>query len=263
MSDGYRALPPPRGTFTDEKTLAAHVLEVMSKWFHIEEQVPGAYWTGEKTRIDAVLRPRDPAGWHDDDPALGVEFKPESADTGDLYGGVAQAVAYTHCQWRSYGTLPVFLCPSPFAHLLTRSDEVTTHRQRQIAPEILAEEQERVRRYGRRYGTEYKASYVDYRALEAHRQRLGEMTYQEFTARADGFADADAREREHRLRVARELRRLLGHLNVGELMPYEHTGWTFTRSGSRVWNEVEGPAKIRHGLRPRIGSQRRKSNEPG
>ncbi|WP_187281788.1 hypothetical protein [Streptomyces sp. gb1(2016)] len=54
--------------------------------------------------------------------------------------------------------------------------------------------------------------------------------------------------------MARELTHLLGQLSVGELMPYEDSGWTLTRSGVRLWSE--GVAKVPYKLRPRIGSQR-------
>ncbi|MCH0561533.1 hypothetical protein [Streptomyces sp. MUM 16J] len=258
MRYGQKALLPGPGTFPDEKALAAFVLSKMDQWFHIEEQVPGRYWTGEETRIDAVLRPRDPAGWHDTDPAFGVEFKnlAPNTSTGERYGWVAQAVGYTHCQWRGYDRLGIFLCPSPLSWLLSRADEIATLRQRQISPEMLEQERRRVREYGRRFGKEYSDAYVESEALIAHRRRLGELTYEEFTARADGYANADAREREHDLRMAKELTHLLGQLSVGELMPYEDSGWTLMRSGSRLWSEREGAAKVPYGLRPRIGSQR-------
>ncbi|MGW1818509.1 hypothetical protein ACWCQM_33695 [Streptomyces sp. NPDC002125] len=56
--------------------------------------------------------------------------------------------------------------------------------------------------------------------------------------------------------MAKELTHLLGQLGVGELMPYEDSGWTLTRSGVRLWSEREGVAKVPYKLRPRIGSQR-------
>ncbi|MFI6611017.1 hypothetical protein [Streptomyces sp. NPDC050507] len=65
--------------------------------------------------------------------------------------------------------------------------------------------------------------------------------------RADGYADE--REREHDLRMAKELTHLLGQLSVGELMPYEDSGWTLTRSGVRLWSEREGVAKVPYELR--------------
>ncbi|MGD3112202.1 hypothetical protein [Streptomyces sp. YGL11-2] len=260
MRYGQKALLPAPETFPDEKALAAFVLGKLDKWFHIEEQVPGRYWTGEETRIDAVLRPRDPEGWHDKEPAFGVEFKSlaPNSSTGDRYGWVAQAVGYTHCQWQGYGRLGIFLCPSPLTWLLSRADEVATARQQQISPEALEKERQRVREYGRRFGKEYSDAYVDSEALRTHRRRLGELTYEEFTARADGYANADEREREHDLRVAEELTHLLGQLSVGELMPYEKIGWALMRSGTRLWSERGGAAKVPYGLRPRIGSERRR-----
>ncbi|MCF3173950.1 hypothetical protein IPZ61_11565 [Streptomyces sioyaensis] len=260
MRYGQKALLPDPGTFPDEKAFAAFVLGKLDQWFHIEEQVPGRYWTGEETRIDAVLRPRDPGGWHDEGPAFGVEFKSlaPNTSTGDRYGWVAQAVGYTHCQWKGYGRLGIFLCPSPLTWLLSRADKAATARQRQISSKVLEKERQRVREYGRRFGKEYSDAYVDREALLAHRRRLGELTYEEFTARADGYASADEREREHDLRTAEELTHLLGQLSVGELMPYEKIGWALMRSGTRLWSEHGGVAKVAYGLRPRIGSERRR-----
>jgi hypothetical protein len=253
-----KALLPKPGTFPDEKTLAAFVLGKLDQWFHIEEQVPGRYWTGEETRIDAVLRPRDPEGWHDEAPAFGVEFKNFApyTSTGDRYGWVAQAVGYTHCRWQGYGRLGIFLCPSPLTWLLSRADEIATARERRISPETLEKERQRVREYGSRFHKEYSDAYVDREALLAHRRRLGELTYEQFTARADGYANADERDREHDLRMAGELTHLLGQLSVGELMPYEKIGWALMRSGTRLWSERDGPSRVPYGLLPRIGSQR-------
>ncbi|MFH8573792.1 hypothetical protein [Streptomyces sp. NPDC017993] len=258
MHYGQKALLPKPGEFPDEKALAAFVLNEMNQWFHIEEQVSGRYWTGERTRIDAVLRPRDPENWQDADPAFGIESKNlgPNTSTGERYGWVAQAVGYTHCQWQGYERLGIFLCPSPLSWLLSRADEIASFRQRQISPEILEAERQRVREYGRSFGKEYSDAYVESEALLAHRRRLGELTYEEFAARADGYASADEREREHDLRMAGELTHLLGQLSVGELMPYEGSGWTLMRSGARLWSARQGVAKVRYGLRPRIGSQR-------
>ncbi|MFD4996988.1 hypothetical protein [Streptomyces buecherae] len=254
-----KVLPPAPGTFANESELAAFVLAKMDQWFHIEEQVQGRYWRGEQTRIDAVLKPRDPDPWFDKDPAFGVEFKnlAPNSSVSDRYGWVAQAVGYTHCEWEGYGRLGIFLCPSPLSPILARVEEIPVERQRRISPDMLEEERQRVREYGRRFGKEYSVEYVEREALLAHKRRLGELTYEDFTARADGYTDADARQRELDLRVAMELTHLLGQLNVGELMPYEGDGWMLTRSGDRLWSERRGASRIPYSLRPRIGSQRR------
>ncbi|MBQ0988434.1 hypothetical protein KBZ10_28790 [Streptomyces sp. F63] len=81
------------------------------------------------------------------------------------------------------------------------------------------------------------------------------MTYEEFTARADGFVNADERQREHDLRMADELTHLIGQLGVGELMPYEKIGWALMRSGMRLWSEQDGVTRVPFQLRPRIGSR--------
>lgn len=231
----------------------------MEQWFHIEEQVSGRYWTGETTRIDAILKSRDPGPWFDPDPAFGVEFKNLSAgaSVGERYGWIAQAVGYAHCEWEGHGRMAIFLCPSPLSRILSRADEIEIARQQRISPEMLDEERQRVRCYGRQFGKEYSDAHVDREAPQTHRRRLGELTYEEFAARADGYADAAEQQREHDLRVAKELAHLLGQLNVGELMPYEGNGWSLTRSGDRLWSEHQGVSGVRHSLLPRIGSDRR------
>ncbi|WP_344571084.1 hypothetical protein, partial [Streptomyces caniferus] len=65
MRYGQKALLPDPGKFPDEKALASFVLGELDQWFH----------------IDAVLRPRDPGGWHDEGPAFGVEFKSLAPNT--------------------------------------------------------------------------------------------------------------------------------------------------------------------------------------
>ncbi|MFF5018628.1 hypothetical protein [Streptomyces sp. NPDC001165] len=58
--------------------------------------------------------------------------------------------------------------------------------------------------------------------------------------------------------MAEELTHLLGQLSVGELMPYEKIGWALVRSGTQLWSEHDGATKVPYGLRPRIGSERRR-----
>ena len=70
-------------------------------------------------------------------PAFGIEFKNPRQDTGDRerHAWVAQAVGYVHCEWQGYGSLGIFLCPSPLSWTLSRFKEITTRRPRMIAPE--------------------------------------------------------------------------------------------------------------------------------
>lgn len=255
----WPVLPPP-GTFANEAAFAQHVLQILDRWFHVEEQVTGRYWTGEPVRIDAVLRPRDPQPWHDDHPAFGIEFKHQGQDTG-IYSGydwVAQASTYTHSEWDGYGRLGIFLCPSPLSFLLANPWQVASQRQRSIAPEVYDGLRRWITTRDANNGIQRPERYISREALERHRDFIADMTYEEFTARADGYDSAEAREQEHRLRVALEVERLIGKLGIGELMPYEVTGWTLMRSGVRLWSEKEGVTKTSSSLLPPLGHGRLK-----
>ncbi|MFC8008679.1 hypothetical protein [Streptomyces cinereoruber] len=220
----------------------------------------GQYWTGESVRIDAVLRPRDPQPWHDKHPAFGVEFKYQGRET-SFYSGydwVAQASTYTHSEWNGYGRLGIFLCPSPLSSLLANPWQVASQRQLRIAPEIYDGLRRWIAARDAKNGVQRPERYVSREALERHRSLIADMTYEEFTARADGYDSAEAREQEHQLRVALEVERLIGKLGVGELMPYEVTGWTLIRSGVRIWSEKEGVTKVPSSLLPPLGHGRLK-----
>lgn len=123
--------PPARGIwdtpldFTGHKNeadLARRVLARLAPWFHIEEQVPGTHCSGKNLRIDAIIRPRQPEQWHNPSVALGVEFKTFNSTAGevsthDITGLTAQAIDYTHVDWRGYGRVPIFTCPGALGWL--------------------------------------------------------------------------------------------------------------------------------------------------
>lgn len=245
---------PPAGLFRDEKQLADHVLEKLGEWFDVEREVTGRYWTGEPVRIDAVLRPKDTTGWHDQAPALGIEFK-QSGATG--YEAIAQAVSYSHCRWDGYEKIGVFLCPGPLTVATERAREANARRQERLSPQELERYRQDARNYGLRYGKVYTERRVEYLARKRHREELGDLRYEEFLARAEGFDNLAAHEDDVALRVQTEQLRLVGHLGVGELLPYEDYGWTFTRSGHRIWSQHGGVTEVPWALGPRIGSSRR------
>jgi len=109
----FRSLPKLAGSAREED-IAEYVLDVLGDHFHIEREVWGKHWTGKPLRIDAIMRPRDTAGWPT--PAvLGVEFKSTAVwgHSDDAERAAAQAIDYAHTAFGSYGLVPVFLCPSP------------------------------------------------------------------------------------------------------------------------------------------------------
>jgi hypothetical protein len=92
-----------------ERAFADEVLNQLVPWFKIDQQVYGVHPSGQRPRIDAILRPLDPSGWLDPDPALGVEFKQPSSG-GDQMRLIAQALDYTYVNWNNYGRVDVFIC---------------------------------------------------------------------------------------------------------------------------------------------------------
>lgn len=111
---------PPMPRFANEADLAERVLTLLDQHFLIDTEVVGRHCSGRRLRIDAILRPRDPGPWKDDEPAFGVEFKlvhQKSFDTRDFSAWARQACDYTHVEWQGYGRLMVFACPSPIIDL--------------------------------------------------------------------------------------------------------------------------------------------------
>lgn len=114
-----KVIEVPPGRFASEKEYAAHVLGKLEPWFEVVTEVPGVACGGEAVQLDAVLVPRDPVPWFAERPALGVEFKHPDAvsQATDYRAPMAQAVSYTHVEWKGFGRLPIFLSPSPMRYL--------------------------------------------------------------------------------------------------------------------------------------------------
>lgn len=111
--------------FGTEGDLAAATLATLRPHFTVEREVEGVHCSGQRLRLDAVLRPVEAGPWRDTAPAIGVEFKnPARLDsTRDYTSWAAQCVDYTHTNWNGYGRLTVFTCPpitaySPYADKL-------------------------------------------------------------------------------------------------------------------------------------------------
>lgn len=106
----------PLSAYGTERELADQVLGRLACEFEIEVEIPGRHCSGNELRIDAILRPRSPAEWRNGKTtAFGVEFKNLDAaldpSVGDYTKWIAQAVDYTHVDWRNHGRLQVFTCP--------------------------------------------------------------------------------------------------------------------------------------------------------
>ncbi len=88
--------------FGSEADLVDAVLKALSGYFLIEIEVGGTHCcSGQRLKLDAVLRPVNRSGWHDPDPCFGVEFK-NVREAGGIRGftkWAAQAVDYAHTTW--------------------------------------------------------------------------------------------------------------------------------------------------------------------
>lgn len=97
--------------FPTEDDLAMWVLDQLAPSFHIEREVWGTHCTGQRLRIDAVLRPRNTTDWADgDNAAVGVEFKLRAGGK-TTTKWISQCFDYSHTQWDTYGRLGIFACP--------------------------------------------------------------------------------------------------------------------------------------------------------
>jgi len=90
---------------------------MLSKDFHIAEQVKGTHFSKAKLCIDAIVRPKDTCKWKNPDVCLGIEFKLEEKlkDTKDKTLWVKQCIDYANTRWDNYDEyLYIFSCPSIF-----------------------------------------------------------------------------------------------------------------------------------------------------
>ena len=250
-------LPEP-GQYANEKQLADAVLGQLAPHFHIQREVPGRYPTGASVRLDAVLRPRDPAPWFDEEPAFGVEFKFPNPFGGyrDDATQIRQAADYTYCEFDGYGRLGIFLCPSPVLGKLQGAHDAVSRHENLTAEQCSIE-------YHRKWaaslwqasGRTYTKAELD---AEARSQRWKAKKRQdtiEAGARAEGFRSAAHREKERLLGQIGFLVRMMGGFGVGELMPHRTLGWTLLRSGERLWSQAGNPVRRPTSLRPRLGSE--------
>jgi len=96
-----------------EKELKLKVLNRLSQYFFIQEEVDGVHFTGKKFRIDAVIKPFDVTGWKNPNVAFGVEFKQTSIeyDIRGVTGLIRQAYDYQHTDFETFGKIPILICP--------------------------------------------------------------------------------------------------------------------------------------------------------
>jgi hypothetical protein len=109
----YRCMKDAAKRLGDEKELSKKVLQRLSKHFFIHEQAPGTHWSGKRMRIDAIIQPRDPSGWKDESPRLGIEFKnyhafSPSIDIKDYTKWWSQCHDYAETDFDGHGYVPIF-----------------------------------------------------------------------------------------------------------------------------------------------------------
>ncbi|MEV7471395.1 hypothetical protein AB0O20_33580 [Streptomyces kronopolitis] len=248
---------PKAEDFKTERDLSTRVLSVLDKWFHVQEQVSGLCRGRDPVRIDAILVPRDPDPWYDEEPAFGVEFKRpvQDANLGSYYAWAGQAADYAHSEFGRFGRVQVFLCPSPMVGYLSSEEELSVLRQRRANGPTFAEESA-MRLAALLPDPRDTPERIAARADKAKRDHQARLDVEDTTARNLGFEDNVHREHEQRRATALELMRLLGHFNVGELMPSRYYGWTLLRSGVPLWSENRGIHR-RFSVKPRTATRGR------
>jgi hypothetical protein len=109
----YRCMKAAAKRIGDEKTLAKKVLQRLSKHFFIHQEAQGTHWSGRRLRIDAIIQPRNPSLWKDENPRLGVEFKnyhgfSPSIDWKDYTKWWSQCHDYAETDFDGHGYVPIF-----------------------------------------------------------------------------------------------------------------------------------------------------------
>jgi hypothetical protein len=250
-------LLPEFDLYANEKEFAAAVLGDLSSDFHIEREVPGRYPTGEGVRLDAVLRPRDPGPWFDDEPVFGVEFKSPSSYTSlrDDVSHIRQVVDYAYCEFEGYGRLGIFLCPSPVLGYLRTARQVVDQHENRVAEEsTIKYHRESTARIWRATRHEFTSAELEAEARTQLWKAKKQRRAIEEGARAEGFRSLVQRDQHRLLDRAGFLSRVMGGFGIGELMQYRSLGWTLLRSGSKLWSQFGEPVRQPWSLRPRFGS---------
>jgi len=209
-------------------------------------------------QIDAVLRPRDTTPWKDENPAFGVAFKLPGQNVGDAgyFQWAAQAVDYTHAEWKGYGRLQVFVCPTPAIAVMMTAAQVAEGNQwrRKFASDQAARKSAR---FWAQVAPADGVMSAEDRERDARKwwNEINNMSGDaEVQARSEGFGSAFERSQRQGIVTARSMMRLLGQLNVGELMPAEQHGWSLLRSGHVLWSQEQG-VRNKWSLHPRLASR--------
>jgi hypothetical protein len=249
-------LPSP-DSYADEKEFTVAALDDLSSCFHIQREVRGRFVTGEPLRLDAVLRPRDPSSWFDDQPVFGVEFKaPTYGSLKEEASNIRQAVDYSYCEFGEYGRLSVFLCPSPVLNHLREARRAHAEYEQRAAEESSIEHQRRrVMMASRAVGQALTDAEIEADARTQVWKARKRLRVIEDGARAEGFRGVGHRRQEEILRQVGFMTRILGGLGVGELMQHRQLGWILLRSGERIWSQFGDPVRRPFSLRPRLGSK--------
>jgi hypothetical protein len=109
----YQCMKEAAKAVGDESSVKRKVLDRLSRYFHIHEEVSGTHWSGKRMRIDAIITPIDDSGWKTKSPKLGIEFKNfngfnPSVDIKDYTKWWAQCHDYAETNFDGHGYVQVF-----------------------------------------------------------------------------------------------------------------------------------------------------------
>lgn len=98
----------------NEQEFKETILNRLSNSFKIREEWEGTGVTGQRLRIDALIKPIDPTPWKNKDVVFGIEFKRPSINSsmGSTNKHLKQAIDYSYTNWDHLGRIPILLCPA-------------------------------------------------------------------------------------------------------------------------------------------------------
>jgi hypothetical protein len=101
-----------------ESSVSARMIARLNKHFFVATEVWGTHFSGKRTRIDAVLTPRDQTFWAGKDVKLGIEFKRGDGSTKEACTHAAQSVDYAHTFFDNFGYMYIFTYPDTARNLI-------------------------------------------------------------------------------------------------------------------------------------------------
>ncbi len=95
-----------------EEFLISQWTPVIEEHFHIDKEVWGTHFSGERVRVDMVIRPKNLQDWKNKNAAFAVEWKSRDKMDGSAKNTCrwfAQCIDYSNVKWDRYGWIYVLI----------------------------------------------------------------------------------------------------------------------------------------------------------